>query len=110
MADKSSPIPRTSALSRITPRLAEFTTDVVFGDVWERPGLSKRDRSLIVVSSLISLNRTDQLGFHFQRALENGVTREELVEVVTQLAFYAGWPPAMSAVTILDKVLNPEPK
>ena len=110
MADKPSPIPPTSALSRIAPRLAEFTTDVVFGDVWERPGLSKRDRSLIVVSSLISLNRTDQLGFHFQRALENGVTRDELVEAITQLAFYAGWPPAMSAVNILDKILNPKPE
>jgi 4-carboxymuconolactone decarboxylase len=109
MTAKPSPISATSALSRVAPDLARRTSGL-FDDIWERPGLSKRDRSLIVVSSLISLNRTDQLGFHFQRALENGVTREELVEVVTHLAYYAGWPPAMSAVTVLDKVLNPEPK
>ena len=109
MTDKPSPISASSALSRITPDLARRTAGL-FDDIWERPGLSKRDRSLIVVSSLISLNRTEQLGFHFQFALENGVTREELVEVVTHLAYYAGWPPVMSAVTVLDKVLNPEPK
>jgi 4-carboxymuconolactone decarboxylase len=109
MTDKPSPITATSALSRITPDLARRTAGL-FDDIWERPGLSKRDRSLIVVSSLISLNRTEQLGFHFQRALENGVTREELVEVVTHLAYYSGWPTAMSAVTVLDKVLGPEPK
>jgi 4-carboxymuconolactone decarboxylase len=106
MTDKPAAIPPASALSRLTPRLAEITNDVVFGDIWERPGLSKRDRSLIVVSSLISLNRIEQLGFHLQRALDNGVTRDELVEVITHLAFYAGWPPCMSAVNVLDKVLN----
>ena len=107
MTEKTETIPPQSALSRRTPRLAEITKEVVFDDIWERPGLSKRDRSLIVVSSLISLNRIEQLGFHLQRALDNGVTREELVEVITHLAFYAGWPPAMSAVTVLDKVLGP---
>jgi len=106
MTDKPAPaIPPTAALARITPKLAEVTNEVLFGDIWERPGLSKRDRSLIVVSSLISLNRVEQLGFHLQRALDNGVTADELKEVVTHLAFYAGWPPCMSAVAILDKVL-----
>src|SRR5688572_20737275 len=103
-------IPATSAIGRLTPRLAEVTNDVLFGDIWERPGLSKRDRSLIVVSSLMSLNRIEQLGFHLERALENGVTRDELAEVITHLAFYSGWPTAVSAVAALDKVLDVQAK
>jgi 4-carboxymuconolactone decarboxylase len=110
MAEKPVSAASTSALARRTPRLAEYTNEVLFGDLWERPELSKRDRSLIVVSSLISLNRVEQLGFHLKRALENGVTREELSEVITHLAFYAGWPTSMSAVALLDKVLNEEGK
>jgi 4-carboxymuconolactone decarboxylase len=106
MTAKAAVIPPSSAIARITPRLAELTNEVVFADIWERPGLSKRDRSLIVVSSLISLNRTEQLGAHLQRALDNGVTQDELVEVITHLAFYSGWPTAVSAVTALDKVLD----
>ena len=88
------------------PKLAELTSDVLFGDVWERPGLSKRDRSLITVASLVSLYRTEQLGFHLGRAMENGVTREEIVEAVTHLAFYAGWPAAVTALTRLEEVLG----
>ena len=88
----------------IAPKLAEITDDVLFGDVWERPGLAKRDRSLITVSALMAMNRAEQLPFHVERALENGVTREELVEAITQLAFYSGWPTAMSALAIAKKV------
>ncbi len=88
----------------IAPKLAELTSDVLFGDVWERPGLSPRDRSLITVASLVSLYRTEQLPGHLQRALDNGVTREELVEAITHLAFYAGWPSAMSAGTRLAEI------
>jgi 4-carboxymuconolactone decarboxylase len=105
MTDQPAARPQ-SALSRLTPRLAEYTNEVLFGDLWERPQLAKRDRSLIVVATLISLARTEQLGFHLQRALENGVTEEELKEVITHLAFYAGWPVAMSAVSRLDEVLS----
>jgi 4-carboxymuconolactone decarboxylase len=95
----------------IAPKLAEITDDVLFGDVWERPGLAKRDRSLITVSALVAMNRTDQLPFHLDRALDNGVTREELVEAITQLAFYSGWPTAMSALAIAKKVFaEKEPK
>ena len=90
----------------ITPKLAELTDDVLFGDVYARPGLSPRDRSLITVASLISLDRTDQLRSHMGRALDNGVTQEELAEVVTQLAFYAGWPCGINAATTLRKVIN----
>jgi 4-carboxymuconolactone decarboxylase len=105
MTNKGPTISSESALSRLTPDLARRTS-ALFEDIWERPGLSKRDRSLIVVSSLISLNRTEQLDFHLKNAIRNGVTREELVEVITQLAYYAGWPVAMSAVTVLDKALG----
>ncbi|MCX7863688.1 MAG: carboxymuconolactone decarboxylase family protein [Novosphingobium sp.] len=88
----------------IAPRLAEITDEVLFGDIWERPGLSKRDRSLITVATLIALCRLNELPFHMGRALENGVTRDELVEMITHLAFYAGWPAANSAVGIAAKL------
>jgi 4-carboxymuconolactone decarboxylase len=88
----------------IAPKLASVTDDVLFGDIWERPGLRKRDRSLITVSALVALNRVEQLPFHLGYALENGVTREELVELITHLAFYSGWPTAMSALAIARKV------
>jgi 4-carboxymuconolactone decarboxylase len=80
------------------------TDEVLFGDIWERPGLSKRDRSLITVATLIATYRTNELPFHMKTALANGVTRDEIVEMITHLAFYAGWPPANTAVAIADKV------
>jgi len=90
----------------VAPALADITDNVLFGDVWKRPGLSPRDRSLITVASLISLYRTNELPFHLKRALENGVTRDELAEVITHLAFYAGWPTAATAVGIARKVFE----
>ena len=90
----------------IAPKLAELTDDVLFGDVWERPGLSKRDRSLITVSALIALNRPDQLRAHLAIARNNGVTEDELVEAMTHLAFYAGWPNAITAVTVAREVFQ----
>ena len=86
------------AIGDFAPKLVELTDDVLFGDVWERPELSKRDRSLITCAALVSTGKTEQMTFHFPRAIENGVTQEELVELITHLAFYAGWPNAMSAV------------
>jgi 4-carboxymuconolactone decarboxylase len=94
-----------SAIGDFAPKLLELTDNVLLGDVWERPELPKRDRSLITVSALIALNRTEQLPFHLRKALENGVTREELIEVITRLAFYAGWPNAISAVRIAKEAL-----
>jgi len=88
------------------PKLVELTDNVLFGDIWERPGLSKRDRSLVTVSALIALNRTEQLRFHLQRALENGVTKDELIEAITHLAFYSGWPNAMSAIMIAKDIFS----
>jgi 4-carboxymuconolactone decarboxylase len=83
---------------KIAPKLVELTDDLLFGDIWERSGLSKRDRSLITVATLIALNRMEQLPFHLERAISNGITREELIEVITHLAFYSGWPTSMSAL------------
>jgi 4-carboxymuconolactone decarboxylase len=88
------------AVGDIAPHLAEITDDVLFGDVWARPGLSPRDRSLITVATLVALYRTNELPGHLARALANGVTREELAEVFTHLAFYAGWPCAVTAVRV----------
>jgi len=89
----------TNPLAEFAPTLVEITEKVLFGDVWERPQLSKRDRSLITCAALVALGKTEQMSFHFPRAIENGVTEEELVELITHLAFYAGWPSAMSAAT-----------
>jgi 4-carboxymuconolactone decarboxylase len=94
----------------IAPKLAALTDDVLFGDVWERPGLSKRDRSLITVSALIALNRPDQLRAHLAIARNNGVTEDELVEAMTHLAFYAGWPNAITAVTVAREVFQNQKK
>jgi len=88
----------------IAPKLAELTDGVLFGDVWARPQLSRRDRSLVTVSALIAMNRPDQLRSHLALARQNGLTEEELVEAITHLAFYAGWPNAVSAVPIAREV------
>jgi 4-carboxymuconolactone decarboxylase len=84
----------------IAPRMAELTDTVLFGDVWERPQLSKRDRSLVTVSALIALIRPEQLRYHLALARQNGLTEQELIEAVTHLAFYAGWPNAVTAVGV----------
>lgn len=89
-----------------SPKLVDLTDRVLFGDVWERPQLSKRDRSLATVSALIAMNRPDQLRFHLARAVENGVKKDELIEVITHLAFYSGWPNAMSAIMVAKEVFS----
>lgn len=90
------------------PKLAELTDKVLLGDVWERPGLAKRDRSLITVAALIALNRPEQLRSHMRLARQNGVTETEMVETITQLAFYTGWPNAITAVGIAREVFHPK--
>jgi 4-carboxymuconolactone decarboxylase len=92
----------------IAPHLAEITDKVLFGDVWVNPALSPRDRSLVTISSLISLYRTHELPFHLKKALENGVTKDEIVAAITHLAFYSGWPPAMISLQIARKVFEEE--
>ncbi len=96
-------------MGAIAPKLAELTDAVLFGDVWERDVLSKRERSLVTVAALIALYRLEQLPFHLERAIGNGLTREELAEVITHLAFYAGWPTAASAVKLLQNLATDAP-
>jgi 4-carboxymuconolactone decarboxylase len=105
----STPRAATSARDEVrgvAPKLIELSEKVLYADVWERPGLSKRDRSLITVAALIAMYRGDQLTGHIERALANGVTREEIGEVITHMAFYSGWPTAMTAGRIAKKVFE----
>lgn len=90
----------------IAPKLAQLTDDVLYADVWERPQLSKRDRSLITVSALVAMDRPDQLRSHLRLARQNGLTEEQLVEAITQLAFYSGWPTAVTAISIAKEVFK----
>jgi 4-carboxymuconolactone decarboxylase len=88
----------------LAPKLASLTDEVLFGDVWERSGLSPRDRSLITIATLIANGSTEQLVGHLKRGLDNGISRDEVAEVITHLAFYAGWPRAMSAAGVAKSV------
>lgn len=94
------------AFGDVAPALADYTDKVLFGEVWERPSLSPRDRSLVTVASLVSLYRSNELPFHLKKALENGVSRDELVELITHLAFYSGWPTASTALAIARRVFE----
>ena len=94
------------SIGDIAPKLAELTDDVLFEDVWNRSGLSARDRSLITVAALVAGGDAAQLTFQLGRAKENGVTETELIEAITHLAFYAGWPRAMTAVTVAEQVFG----
>lgn len=91
-------------LGDTAPELVRLTDDVLFGQVWADPALSRRDRSLVTVAALTSLYRTEQLRSQLRLALENGLSKDELVAAITHLAFYAGWPNAMSAITELKKI------
>lgn len=89
-----------------SPKLVDLTDSVLFGDVWERPELSPRDRSLVTIAALVMGGNTEQLSSHLQRGLDNGVTPTEISETLTHLAFYAGWPKALSAVAVAKRVLE----
>jgi 4-carboxymuconolactone decarboxylase len=93
-------------LEALAPEFAKLTKDFLFGDIWERPGLSHRDKSLITVTCLVALNRIEQVDFHLKKAFENGLTQEELVAAITHIAFYAGWPTAASGFGHLKKVID----
>ncbi|MFD8526433.1 carboxymuconolactone decarboxylase family protein [Streptosporangium canum] len=86
------------------PELVHFTDEVLFGQVWPDEGLSRRDRSLVTVAALVALYRGNELPFHLKTALDNGLTAEELKQVITHLAFYAGWPNAMTAMSVLKRI------
>ena len=105
MATASASDPR-ERLRPVVPKLIDLTEKVLFGDVWERPGLSKRDRSLITVAALVALYRPEQLRGHLERALSNGVTKDEISELITHLAFYSGWPTAVSAAALAKGVFE----
>jgi len=98
MNDRKPPSAIRQSLGDFAPKLVELTEDVLFGDVWERSQLDKRDRSLITCAALIASGKTEQMDFHFPKAIENGLTQEELIEAITHLSFYVGWPNAMSAI------------
>ena len=97
---------RLESLRAIAPKLVDLTDTVLFGDVWERPELSKRDRSLITIAVLTALYRTDQLRGHIGRGLDNGLTDQEIGELITHVAFYAGWPVAVNAAQVAKQVLD----
>jgi 4-carboxymuconolactone decarboxylase len=95
---------------QITPSLVQYTTDVLFRDLWLRPGLAPRDRSLVTVSALIATGQVAQITYHLNRAMDNGLTREEAGEVLGHLAFYAGWPNAFSAAPVVKEVIEKRPR
>ena len=87
-------------------KLAQLTDEVLFGDVWERPELSKRDRSLITIAALTVLYRTDQLRNHIGRGLDNGLSEEEIIEAITHMTFYGGWPTGVNAANVAQAVFT----
>ena len=95
-----------SIMQEVSPKLAELSVDMLFGDIWERPELSKRDRSLITVANLVALYRTDQLKGHIGRALDNGVTKSEISEVILHTTMYAGWPVGANAVWVAKELFD----
>jgi len=88
------------------PKLAESADTLIYGEIWERPHLSKRDRSLIVCGALMAMGRYEQLRGHLDRALTNGCTKDEIAELITHLAFYSGWPTAMTAASLAKEVFD----
>lgn len=106
MTDDKQPSGAQRMLGGFADELVRLTDDVLFGEVWARPGLSPKERSLVTVAALTTGGNTEQLTFHLQSALENGVTEDELIEALTHLAFYAGWPKAMSAMAVAKTIFG----
>jgi 4-carboxymuconolactone decarboxylase len=106
MSESQEQTPVQKLIGTFLPKMVSLTDEVLFGDIWERPELAKRDRSLITVAALIAGGNTEQLTGHLQRAKDNGLTETELKEVITHLAFYAGWPKAMSAIAVAKRVFG----
>ncbi|RUT24763.1 carboxymuconolactone decarboxylase family protein [Asaia sp. W19] len=94
------------AFGDIAPDLARYTDTLLFDEVWARPGLSQRDRCMVTITCLIALYRGNELGFHLRKALDTGVTREEIIEIITHLAFYSGWPTASSALALARQIFE----
>jgi len=102
----SGPSGAQKAFGDFAPAFVGFTDDVLFSQVWTRPELSPRERSLITVAALTAGGNTEQLTFHLQFAKDNGATETELIETITHLAFYTGWPKAMSAMAVAKQVFR----
>jgi 4-carboxymuconolactone decarboxylase len=97
------------SLGDFAPKMVQLTDDVLFGDVWERPQLVPRDRSLVTVAALVAGGNAEQLPFHLNKARENGLTETEIVEALTHLAFYCGWPKALSAINVAKATFQKQP-
>jgi 4-carboxymuconolactone decarboxylase len=106
MPESEQQTPAQRLIGDFAPKMVSLTDDVLFGDVWERPELSKRDRSLITVAALVAGGNAEQLTGHLDRAKANGLSEAELKEVITHLAFYAGWPRAMSAIGVAKRLFE----
>jgi 4-carboxymuconolactone decarboxylase len=104
MTQEKEPSGAQKAFGEFAPDFVHFTDDVLFGQVWPRTELSPKERSLVTVSVLATLGATDQLVYHLGLAKENDNTEAELIEAITHIAFYAGWPRAMSAMTVAKEV------
>jgi len=99
-------VPPRERVRATVPKMIDIADKVIYGDIWERPNLSKRDRSLMVIGALVASYRPEQLRGHIGRGLDNGLTRDEIAEVITHLAFYAGWPASMTAARVFKEVLE----
>jgi 4-carboxymuconolactone decarboxylase len=108
MSDNNEPSGAQRMFGDFAPGLVDFTDNMLFGDVWKRPDLAPRDRSLVTVAALVTNGNTGQLNFHLQLAKDNGATEAELIEVITHLAFYTGWPQAMAAMAVAKQVFRGE--
>jgi 4-carboxymuconolactone decarboxylase len=91
---------------KVAPGIVQYTTDILFRDLWQRPDLAPRDRSLVTVSALIAFGQVAQITYHLGRAMDNGLTQQQAAEVITHLAFYVGWPNAMSALPVAKEVFE----
>jgi 4-carboxymuconolactone decarboxylase len=102
----SNPSSSRNKIKPVVPKLFELINTLIYGDLWERPELSKRDRSMITIAALVGMRQTDQLRSHMEKALDNGVTAQEISEVITHLAIYAGFPAALSAALVAKPLLE----
>jgi 4-carboxymuconolactone decarboxylase len=108
MTEASTPSDMQKMFGDFAPKLVSLTDDLLFGDIWERPELSPRDRSLVTIAGLIAGGNTDQLNWHIPYGLKNGLSQTEITEAITQLAFYAGWPKAVAAMTVAKRIDDAE--
>ncbi len=93
-------------MAKVAPQFSGFTKDILWGTIWELPGLSKREKCLITIATILALARVEQLEIYFELGLQSGLTKDEIVSAITHVAFYAGWPTAVSGLVHLNSVLE----